>query len=211
MINAINRRGGPRSLVLSVQIGSWRDHDTLVADCVADVTFCCLKCDQPATKAYSRDLSGHPGSVDLTIFLGAWAHHFAAKGAERNSRVRVGLCNLHIAERRKYISSAWFLAFFLLALAAAAVWAKVDFAEKSKNAAYVLLLCLGVPLTIGLLVAQSRAALVKPVKIVGGRVWLKGAGGALLGKLPDYPGDPPFTMPPSVSPRYPLNRPIPQK
>jgi hypothetical protein len=159
--------------------GVWRDQSTLVMSKGAALPDRCIKCNQPAHGLrLKRKLTWHHPAIFLLILVAVLIYLIVALILRKRATVEIGLCERHLAKRRRNILITWLL--FLLGVAGFIM------AAVAEDGAYLLI---GAILLLGAIVYGLLAVrVVAPSKIDDKFVWLRGVNKDYLNQLPQWPG-----------------------
>jgi hypothetical protein len=159
--------------------GVWRSKSTLVMSKGAALPDRCVKCNEPAHGIrLKRKLTWHHPAIYLLILVAVLIYLIVSLILRKRATVEFGLCERHLAIRRRNMLITWVL--FLLGVAGFVV------AVVAENGIYVLvgaILLLGA-LIYGLVVVR----VVSPSRIDDKFVWLRGVNKNYLSQLPQWPG-----------------------
>lgn len=159
--------------------GAWRDKSTLVMSQGAALPDRCIKCNEPAHGLrLKRKLTWHHPAIYLLIFVALLIYLVVALILRKRATVEIGLCERHLAKRRKNILITWLV--FSLGVAG------LIMAAVAEDGTYLLvgaILLLGA-IIYGLVVVR----VVVPSKIDDKFVWLRGVNKNYLDLLPQWPG-----------------------
>jgi hypothetical protein len=159
--------------------GIWREKSTLVMSKGATLPPYCIRCNEPTHgKVLKRKLSWHHPAIYLIILVALLIYFVVAMVLRKNATVEIGLCEKHLALRRRNIWITWLLCLFgVLGFMMAVV------AEES---AYMLL---SLAFFLGAIIWGVVAVrVVSPAKIDDKFVWLKGVNEDYLNRFPEWPG-----------------------
>ena len=159
--------------------GVWRSKSTLVMSQGAVLPDRCIKCNEPAHGVrLKRKLTWHHPAIYLLILVAVLVYLIVSLILRKRATVEIGLCERHLAIRRRNMLITWLL--FLLAVAGFVM------AVVAEDGTYVLvgaILLLGA-IIYGLVVVR----VVSPSKIDDKFVWLRGVNKNYLSQLPQWPG-----------------------
>ena len=160
-------------------VGVWRESNKLVMGKDATLPDRCVKCDAPANGIrLRRRLSWHHPALYLLIFVTLLLYIIVALIVRQTANIEIGLCEEHLAKRRRNIAITWFLIVIgLLGVIFAMVM------EDPTPAVIGGLLFLA-----GAIYGIATIRLVVPAKIDKRFVWLRGISNDYLNSLPAWPG-----------------------
>ncbi|MGH9970507.1 MAG: zinc finger Ran-binding domain-containing protein [Pyrinomonadaceae bacterium] len=158
--------------------GVWRDKSTLVMSKGAPLPDRCVKCNEPAHgQRLKRKLSWHHPALYIVIFVALLIYLIIAMILRKTATVEVGLCEVHMAKRRKALLVTWLLVIIgVLGIAGSFV---------AEDGTYALIGFLF--LLAGIIYGVVAARVVAPAKIDDRFVWLKGINKDYLNALPAWP------------------------
>ncbi|HEV2883237.1 MAG TPA: hypothetical protein VGW36_00170 [Pyrinomonadaceae bacterium] len=154
--------------------GVWRDKGGLVMSRDAQLPFKCVKCNAPTKLRLKRKLSWHHPAIYILIFVALLIYLIIALILRKSAVVELGVCEEHLAKRKRNILITWALALLgILSFVGAASFDDMNF----------------VFLAFGLLIAAIifglvAVRLVTPSKIDDRYVWLRGVNKEYLAELP---------------------------
>jgi hypothetical protein len=158
--------------------GVWRDRATLVMTKDAQLPDRCVKCNVPTTGRLRRRLSWHHPAIYLIILVALLIYLIVAMVTRKSATVELGLCEEHLAKRRRNIMISWGLS--LLGLAGLILGAVIE----DGTVAFLGFLAL----VAGIIFAIVAVRLVTPAKIDDKYVWLRGVNQDYLNELPQWIG-----------------------
>lgn len=158
--------------------GLWRDKSKLVMSKDASLPDRCVKCNEPAGGLrLKRRLAWHHPALYILIFVALLIYLIVALILRKTATVEIGLCEDHMAKRRKAVVVTWLL---VLLGVCGFIGSLV-----SNDGTYALI---GVVLLIaGIIYGIVAARVVAPAKIDDRFVWLKGVNEDYLDALPAWP------------------------
>ena len=159
--------------------GVWRDLSVLVASKGAPLPQWCIKCNEPTHGlVLKRKLRWHHPAIYLLVLINLLVYFIVALIIGKTATVEVGLCERHMAQRRRNI---WItLVLFFLGVAGLVL------AAIANDGTYLLVA--GILLIAAIIYAIIVARVVIPSKIDDKFVWLKGINKDYLNQLPQWPG-----------------------
>lgn len=162
-----------------VGAGIWRDKSILVMSKGATLPPWCVKCNEPTHGlVLKRKLSWHHPAIYLLILINLLVYFIVGMVLRKTAPVEIGLCEKHLARRRRNIWITWLLFVFgVLGFIMAAL------AEDPAP----LLLGIGFILA-AIIFAVVSIRVVMPTKIDDKFVWLKGVNKDYLDQFPEWPG-----------------------
>lgn len=158
--------------------GVWRVQSTLVMSKGAQLPDRCLKCNQPTSLRLKKRLTWHHPAIYILIFVALLIYLIIALLLRKSATVELGLCEQHLAKRRRNIWITWLLV--LLGFVGVFAGATND------DVSYVLFGFL--LLVVAIIYAIVAVKVVAPSKIDDNFVWLKGVNKEYLNELPAFPG-----------------------
>lgn len=159
--------------------GVWRDKSTLVMSQGVALPDRCIKCNEPAHGfRLKRKLTWHHPAIYLLILVAVLIYLIVSLILRKRAIVEIGLCERHLAKRRKNLLVTWLL--FLLGVAG---FIMAAVAEDGTYALVgtILLLC-------AIIYALAVVRVVAPSKIDDKFVWLRGVNKDYLNQLPQWRG-----------------------
>lgn len=160
-------------------MGIWRDKSKLVMDKSAALPYRCVKCNQPVSgPLLKRKLTWHHPALYLLILVAILIYAVVAMLVRQTANIEIGLCETHLARRRRAIIITW----ALIVLGIAAFFVAI-IAEELVYALVGVLLLLG-----GTIYGIFAIRTVIPAKIDNRFVWLQGINADYLNELPQWPG-----------------------
>jgi len=158
--------------------GVWRDGAKLVMSRDAELPPRCVKCNVPTHLRLKRRLTWHHPLLYILIFVALLIYLIVAMIIRKTATVEIGLCDEHLAKRRRSLRiTIALLVAGLIGLALA-----IGFSDGT----YLLLGCLGV--IAALIYGIVAVRVVAPAKIDDQFVWLSGVNKNYLNELPAWPG-----------------------
>lgn len=154
----------------------WRSHSVLVMAKQALLPDRCVKCNEPTQHTLKRNLRWHHPSIYILIAGGFLFYVILALVLGKTATVHVGLCETHVAKRKRDILITWvlvLLSFGSFYLAAATEEMTLLFAG--------VMLLLG-----GVIYGTVKARVVAPRKIDDHYVWLTGINSNYLQQFPEW-------------------------
>ena len=156
----------------------WRDKSTLVMIKETPLPDRCVKCNEPAAETLKRKLTWHHPALYLTLFINILVYLVVVLVMRKTATVNIGLCENHLAARRRNLAITWGLGgLSLLCFLLGGVTESLTFLLLG----FVLLLATAIFGTIVLRV-------VVPTRIDNHFVWLKGINPDYLREFPQWQG-----------------------
>lgn len=153
----------------------WRNKSVLVMAKQAPLPERCVKCNAPTQRTLKRNLRWHHPALYLAIFGGVLIYFILSLVLSKSATIRVGLCETHVAARRRDILITW--ALILLS------FGSFYFAATTEE---MILLFVGVVVLLGAAIyGIVRARVVAPQKIDDHYVWLTGVDTDYLQQFPE--------------------------
>ena len=156
----------------------WRDKSTLVMTKEALLPNRCVKCNEPTSERLQRKLTWHHPVIYLTILVSILVYAIIAMVLRKKATVFVGLCEEHLAARRRSLAITWALGI--------AGFLSLPFGGLLEDATTVI---------IGLVLLLATAIygivtlrIVAPTKIDEHCVWLRGVNSEYLQEFPQWNG-----------------------
>jgi len=87
----------------------WRSKSVLVMAKRTPLPERCVKCNAPARRTLKRNLRWHHPALYLMIFGGVLLYFILSLVLSKSATVHVGLCETHVATRKRDIIISWFL------------------------------------------------------------------------------------------------------
>jgi hypothetical protein len=135
----------------------------------------CIKCNAPTRHTLKRNLRWHHPALYILIFVGFLFYAILAMVLSKRATVHVGLCETHVASRRRDILITW----LLVVLSFAGFYLAVVTDEMT-------LLLVGVVVLLGAVIyGIVKTRLVAPRKIDDHYVWLTGINANYLQQFPE--------------------------
>jgi hypothetical protein len=158
--------------------GVWRDRSKLVMSRDAELPPRCVKCNVPTHLRLKRRLTWHHPLLYILVFVALLIYLIVAMVIRKTATVEIGLCDEHLAKRRRDLRiTIGLLIAGLIGLALA-----IGFSDGT----YLLLGFLG--LIAALIYGIVAVRVVAPAKIDDQFVWLTGINKNYLNELPAWPG-----------------------
>lgn len=158
--------------------GVWRDRSVLVMSKGAELPDRCVKCNQPTSRRLKKKLTWHHPALYILIFVALLIYLIIAMILRKSATVQLGLCEEHLARRRRNIIIT--LSLVLLGFVGFFVGAMYE------DFIYVLI---GFLLLIAAVIyALVAVKIVSASKIDDRFVWLTGVNKDYLNELPQFPG-----------------------
>jgi hypothetical protein len=159
--------------------GVWRNKSMLVMSKDAALPDRCVKCNEPAYgRRLKRKLTWHHPAIYILIFVALLIYLIIALILRKSAIVEIGVCEMHLAKRRRNILITWLLV--LLGIVGFILGIGLADGTYALVGAFLLIAAI----IYGLVVVK----LVAPGKIDDKFVWLKGVNKAYLDELPQWPG-----------------------
>ncbi len=158
--------------------GVWRDRSKLVMSRDADLPPRCVKCNVPTHLRLKRRLTWHHPLLYILLFVALLIYLIVALIVRKAATVEIGLCDEHLAKRRR---DRW-IAIALLVIGVIGFALAINFSDTT----YLLIGCLAV--IASLIYAIVAVRVVAPAKIDDQFVWLTGVNKQYLNELPSWPG-----------------------
>jgi prepilin signal peptidase PulO-like enzyme (type II secretory pathway) len=153
----------------------WRKKSVLVMTKQAQLPERCIKCNAPTRHTLKRNLRWHHPAIYILIVAGFLFYAILALALSKTATVHVGLCETHVAARRRDILITW----LLVVLSFVTFYLAVASDEMT-----LLFVSVGVLLG-GVIYGVVRARVVAPQKIDDHYVWLTGINTNYLQQFPD--------------------------
>jgi hypothetical protein len=135
----------------------------------------CIKCNAPTRNTLKRNLRWHHPAIYILIVAGFLFYAILALVVSKTATVHVGLCETHVAARKRDILITWLLV--LLSFASFYLAVKTD---------EMTLLLVGVAIFLGgVIYGIVKARVVAPQKIDDHYVWLTGINTNYLQQFPE--------------------------
>lgn len=159
--------------------GVWRKKSTLVMSRDAVLPYRCVKCNQETDRRLKRRLTWHHPALYLIILVALLIYLIVALIVRKVAVVEVGLCEEHLAKRRRNVLITWAL---VLLGAGGFVLAIMNEDPTYLLGGFVLFIA---AIIYGLVAVR----VVAPSKIDNQYVWLKGVNKDYLEELPLWTGN----------------------
>jgi hypothetical protein len=163
----------------------WRDGRLVIIPHGAELPDRCWKCNAPAHGlVLRRQFSWHPPVYFLILLLGVLPYLVVAILVSRKAKVSLGICDYHLAHRRRNLAVAWTLALAGIGLMIGRTLTITD-ARISIRLFYIVGIAL---LVVGILYGIAFATVGTPRRIDKHAASISGAGRPFLDSLPDAMG-----------------------
>ena len=159
--------------------GVWRDKSKMVVSKGAPLPDRCVKCNAPAHGAkLKRKLTWHHPAIFILILVATLIYLIVAMIVRKTATVELGLCEEHMAKRRRNVFITW----LLILLGVAGFIMAVIVADNTFLLAGIILILAGI------IYALVALRIVTPARIDDKFAWLKGVNKDYLDELPQWPG-----------------------
>lgn len=158
--------------------GVWRERNKLIMSRDAELPPRCVKCNVPTHLRLKRKLSWHHPAIYLIILVALLIYLIVAMVLRKSAVVEIGLCDEHLAKRRRDI---W-ITVGLVVIGSLGFGLAIGFEDLT------YLLIGFVALIAALIYGIAFARVVAPAKIDDRFVWLSGVNKQYLNELPQWPG-----------------------
>ena len=156
----------------------WRSKSVLVMNKQTPLPDRCVKCNAPTHHKLKRKLRWHPPALYFLIIAGFLFYAILALALGKSATIDVGLCEAHVAARKRDILITW----MLVLLSFASFYFAVSAEQMS-------LLFVGVALFLGAVIyGVVKTRVVAPQKIDDHYVWLTGLNTKYLQQFPEWRG-----------------------
>ena len=153
----------------------WRSKSLLVMTKQAPLPQRCIKCNAPTRNTLKRKLRWHHPAIYILIVGGFLLYAILAMVLSKTATIHVGLCETHVATRRRDILITWLLV--LLSFGTFYLAAATD---------EMTFLLVGVAVFLGAVIfGIVKARVVAPQKIDDHYVWLTGINHDYLQQFPE--------------------------
>ena len=154
----------------------WRSESALVMTKQALLPGRCVKCNAPTRHTLKRNLRWHHPALYVAILGSLLLYAILSMVLSKSATIHVGLCETHVAARKRDIIIAWFLV--LLS------FASFYFAVVTED---MTLVFVGVLLLLGgVIYGIVRTKVVAPQKIDDHYIWLTGINANYLQQFPNW-------------------------
>jgi hypothetical protein len=158
----------------------WRSDKTLVITGEATLPDRCVKCNAPAEgRRLKRRLYWHHPAVYLLILCSILIYVIVALIIRKRATIEIGLCERHLAKRKRDILIGWAMALSGLGLLIGGISANSGWAGAAGGVVFLAALFYGV----------ATAQMVSAKRIDDAHVWVRGVCPEYLDTLPDWSGD----------------------
>ena len=159
--------------------GVWRDKSKLVVSVGAQLPDRCVKCNAPAHGVkLKRKLTWHHPAIFILILVATLIYLIVAMIVRKTATVELGLCEEHMAKRRRNVFITW----LLILLGVAGFIMAIIVADNTFLLAGIILILAGI------IYALVALRIVTPARIDDKFAWLKGVNKDYLDELPQWPG-----------------------
>ena len=159
--------------------GVWRDKSKMIVSKGAQLPDRCVKCNAPAHGAkLKRKLSWHHPAIFILILVATLIYFIVAMIVRKTATVEVGLCQEHMAKRRRNV----FITLALILLGVLGFVLTVIFGDNNFLLAGIFLILAGI------IYGVVALRIVTPARIDDRFVWLNGVNKDYLNELPQWPG-----------------------
>lgn len=158
--------------------GVWQDRAKLVMSRDAELPPRCVKCNVPTHLRLKRKLSWHHPALYLIILVALLIYLIVAMVVRKSATIEIGLCDEHLAKRRRNL---W-ITIGLVVVGVLGFALAIGFNDGS----YLLVGFLA--LIAALIYGIVAVRVVAPARIDDQFVWLTGVNKQYLSELPQWPG-----------------------
>jgi hypothetical protein len=154
----------------------WRSKSVLVMTKQAPLPERCIKCNAPTRHTLKRNLRWHHPALYILVAGGFLFYVILALVLSKTATIHVGLCETHVANRKRDILITWLLV--LLSFASFYLAAATE---------EMTLLFVGLIVLLGAVIyGVVKARVVAPQKIDDQYVWLTGINANYLQQFPEW-------------------------
>ena len=159
--------------------GVWRDKSKMIVSKGAQLPDRCVKCNAPAHGAkLKRKLSWHHPAIFILILVATLIYFIVAMIVRKTATVEVGLCQEHLAKRRRNV----IITLTLILLGVCGFVLTVIVGDNNFLLAGIFLILAGI------IYGVVALRIVTPARIDDRFVWLNGVNRDYLNELPQWPG-----------------------
>ena len=159
--------------------GVWRDKSKMIVSKGSQLPDRCVKCNAPAHGAkLKRKLSWHHPAIFILILVATLIYFIVAMIVRKTATVEVGLCQEHMAKRRRNV----FITLALILLGVSGFVLTVIVGDNNFLLAGIFLILAGI------IYGVVALRIVTPARIDDRFVWLNGVNKDYLNELPQWPG-----------------------
>lgn len=158
--------------------GVWRHGSTLVMSKDALLPYRCVKCNVATDRRLKRRLTWHHPAIYILIFVALLIYLIVALIVRKTATLEIGLCEEHLAKRRRNVWISWLL---VVSGLAGLVLGVMQEDGTFLIAGFVLLIA-------AIIYAVVAVRIVAPSRIDDRFVWLRGINKDYLNELPTWPG-----------------------
>ena len=153
----------------------WRSQSALVMAKHAQLPPRCVKCNAPTRQTLKRNLRWHHPALYILIFVGVLLYVICSMVVSKSATIHVGLCDTHLAARKRDIIITCFVVFLSIG--------SFFVAGAMEDMTFVFVGSIG--FLVGVIYGVVRTKVVAPQKIDDRYVWLTGVDASYLRQFPE--------------------------